>query len=146
MKLIFLIFFIFGAWAYAELPSNGIKDIPTRETTEYLDGKIDNINKSFVDSRSTATFAGWVDVGVSISTRTCPGTTCRAGCGNKTAIGGGCHEASGGPLIACVPSVESDSSDARGTNVSAGIILPHSWSVQTQTTASSVYVICARVK
>ena len=133
MKLYLFLALSIGLYAYAELPGT-IKDGPTRDTTEYLDGKIDNINKSFVDSKSTATFAGWVDIGwerTDTATTCGNGPSCSITCSTgKKIVSGGCYAGNDEYWINSYPNADNSWSCLWGASA----------------TAKKAYAICARVK
>ena len=97
-KIIIATILVFGAIAYAELPTT-IKEAETREALEYLDNKAISVQKAtvgFSDNKSTSTVSGWLDIGLNIVTNaTTSSTVCSATCASGfKVLGGGCSNTS----------------------------------------------------
>lgn len=91
MKYLLVIFAILGfTYVQAELPTP-TTDNKGSQTSEYLDGKIDKVQGYFSNNKSTATFAGWIDIGWERNTTNCGVTaSCVSVCSSgKKILGGG---------------------------------------------------------
>lgn len=92
MKYILILCSILGfSYVYAELPTPSA-DPKAKQTDEYIDSKIDKVQGYFSNSKSTATFSGWIDIGVEVvSPAACGTNVCTATCTvPKLVISGGC--------------------------------------------------------
>jgi hypothetical protein len=143
-----LLFLLLALPCYAELPIT-VKDSATRQNLDYLDMKVSKAQSSsdFTSTTSTATFAGWVDIGLVV--KVYAGTTryshvaCPTG---YKAISGGCSSSSG-PQWYTYPSTETTSGDGAGTPVADSATNANSWTCATDAVgANTAYAICARIK
>lgn len=102
-------------------------------------------NSIFSGATSTATFSGWVDFGLYISTHTGTGGGARAGCGAYRAISCNCDTA-GEFLQAQILVTEGDNSASSGT-LATGTDMPHGCGCDISTSAGVVaQAVCARIK